>query len=211
MSSFLTRRISVTRIESMSWHSPPSDPRRSSRVEEARRAVGQARELVLDELARELAFYLGISPSTSAALAPTTERWVKEALRFFIVVVGLDPFDGRWFKYVTGIDFHKEVARQDLLAGMTLVAFESRPPGAPKPFLYFAEKGASPTRLGTNFASYQYVEYEVVSRVSALVSYASGIRFDEYDMVSRGGGARQFIVHAGGASFIRKRRTGALV
>jgi hypothetical protein len=195
----------------MRWHTPPANPARTALVEQARKSVGADREKALRDLVKELAFGLGITSSNSVTPPAMPDRGILETLRYFIVMVGIDPFEGHWFKYVTGIDFHQEVTATDLLPGTKLVTFESRPAGRPKPFLYFARAGSSPTNLGTSFSSYQYVEYEVRFRVQALSSYASGIRFDEWDMVSRLGGGKQYIVHAGGASYITKKRVGRLV
>jgi hypothetical protein len=168
---------------------------------------------MLAPLVNELAFYLGLSPSpTTPPQGTRTAGWVEAALRFFVHRLGLDPFDPLWFRYVTGIDFHREVVEKDLSSGTKLMTWEARPAGRPKPFRYFAARGSSPTRLGTTFPSYQYVEYEVIGRVPALTSHASGIRFDEWDMVSRLGGGIQYIVPSSVVpAYIRHERVGTLV
>jgi hypothetical protein len=65
---------------------------------------------------------------------------------------------------------------------------------APKPFLYFADVGASPMRTGTNFPAVTFERFAVRLPIPALESSASSIAFGPADRVSRPGGATQYII-----------------
>jgi hypothetical protein len=142
----------------------------------------------IDELVR----HLGVTA------APLVLAGIAKADSFFRVHVNADPLE--WLDYLRGIDFHKQVAETWLKAGQRLIRHASTNPGRPKPFVYFADPGASPTRLGTTFPSTRFEEYAVTDPIRALESYASSLSFGrdprtgDFDRTSRVGGGRQYIV-----------------
>jgi hypothetical protein len=124
--------------------------------------------------------------------APAVLSGLEAAALFFRSVLQEDPL--KWVDYLRGIDFHSPVLYVTLPKGTQLVRHDSLGSRSLKPFAYFTDRGASPTRLGTTFARTEYKEYETDRATPALKSSASSISFGPRDHVSRGGGGVQYIV-----------------
>lgn len=142
--------------------------------------------------------------------APLVESGIRTTLKFFRDVLWEDPF--QWCDYIRGIDFHKPVYVDHLLAGTRLSRHTSLSPGRDKPFVYYTKPGTSPFRTGTSFEESEYELFEVPqsigSPIDALVSYASGIKFHPGDRVSRLGGGLQYVLsHEDSKQLIKLERT----
>lgn len=124
--------------------------------------------------------------------APVVQEGLATADQFFRDVLHLDPIV--WIGYLRGIDFHKPVRVEMLPRGTRLIRYDSMGDRSLKPFSYFTRPGVSQDRLGTNFPSVEYKEYETVRSINALRSTASGIKFGITDRVSRPGGGVQYII-----------------
>jgi len=124
--------------------------------------------------------------------APLVLSGLETTALFFRSVLQQDPLE--WVDYLRGIDFHQGVSRVTLPKGTKLIRHDSLGSRGLKPFSYFADAGASPTRLGTTFAATEYKEYETDRLTPALKSTASSISFGPRDRVSRAGGGVQYIV-----------------
>jgi hypothetical protein len=124
--------------------------------------------------------------------APLVLAGLETTALFFRSVLHQDPLE--WVDYLRGIDFHKAVSSVTLSKGTKLIRHDSLGTRGLKPFSYFTDSGASPTRLGTTFPSTEYKEYETDKLTPALKSFASSISFGPRDRVSRGGGGVQYIV-----------------
>lgn len=136
--------------------------------------------------------------------APLVLMGIQTTIFFFRTVLAEDPL--KWTGYLRGIDFHSPVTRETLPKGTRLIRYESRGDRSLKPFSYFANPGASPTSLGTTFASSEYRTYETDRPTPALKSRASSISFNRldktnllpdaqpFDRVNRAGGGIQYIV-----------------
>ena len=136
--------------------------------------------------------------------APVVMTGIQTAVFFFRTVLAEDPL--KWAGYLRGIDFHNPVTRETLPKGTRLIRYESRGERSLKPFSYFTSAGASPTSLGTTFASSEYRVYETERPTPALKSRASSISFNRldktsllpgaqpFDRVNRAGGGIQYIV-----------------
>jgi hypothetical protein len=140
------------------------------------------------------------------AAAPVVRAGLAAADLFFQKTLHEDPH--QWIDYLRGIDFHKRVSAEWLRSGTRLVRYDSPGQGRPKPFVYFTRPGTSPNALGTTFPTVQFNEFETVHDVYALVSTASGIKFNALDRVSRLGGGLQYIISIAEASALRRVQRG---
>jgi hypothetical protein len=146
---------------------------------------------------------LGLTP------APLVLAGAREVVGFFETHLHTNPMS--WLEYIKGIDFHKSVRQVSLLPGRRLIRHSSTAPPRAKPFAYFADVGASPTRLGTTFPSTAYEEKIVPYMMRALECFASSLNFGRdpstgrFDPVSRAGGAKQYILADRDARGLRDR------
>src|ERR1700733_13737864 len=98
--------------------------------------------------------------------APVVQSGLEAAALFFRSVLHVEPLN--WVDYLRGIDFHSPVHCVTLPNGTALVRHDSLGSRSLKPFAYFSDRGASPTRLGTTFAGTEYKEYETDRLTPAL-------------------------------------------
>lgn len=110
-----------------------------------------------------------------------------------------------WFSYLLAIDFHQRVWTETLSAG-TLLSRHEPPGGRPKPFVYYTRPGTSQFRTGTSFPTSTFVLYELLAPTLALVSKASGAKFDNPN-VFRAGGGIQYIVRQSAATRVAHRQS----
>lgn len=147
---------------------------------------------------------LGLTP------APLVLAGVREADTFFRMHLHVDPL--AWLDYLRGIDFHKPVHQVWLPRNARLIRHAPVGLSRPKPFSYFADPGASPTRTGTTFGATIFEDYDVPHPVLALESFAASLSFGldpsarRFDPVARAGGARQYILADRDARSLRQVR-----
>jgi hypothetical protein len=122
---------------------------------------------------------------------------ISTAHEYFKSVLHVDPLDSSHVTYLRGIDFHRSVSTETLVPGALLIRFPEIiggviQPERPKPYRFFATRGATPLHLGWNPNEVGFQLYQLRQSVRALVSFASGMRFG--DARSRLGGDRQVVV-----------------
>lgn len=138
----------------------------------------------------QLRIKLGVAQGTLVA------GWMSVAFDYF-QGLGVNPLDDNHLQYLRGIDFHRAITIETLRPGALLVRFPEIAGGAmqperSKPYRFFATPGATPLHLGWNPDEMGFQLYQLRQPVSALMSFASAIRFR--DSRSRLGGDRQVVI-----------------
>lgn len=121
------------------------------------------------DLLEQLRFALGLADT------PLVMRNLEVVDGFFRHRLRLDPMTQ--CSYLAGIDFSKDVRADRLPTGTPLSRHASVGSSSARSFMYFTSPGTSPTSTGTTFHAVQFIRYEVIHPVKALISYASDMCF----------------------------------